>query len=157
MTKQDAVGQSNKVTLVSIKVKDKDKGTMDITNGSWSGLSSTGSEGNTFTFYSPAANVEVEAGASVDIPSQLMLFPKADMTNNEDLKIVLSLKGSNGTDQTSTITPKVPANGLAAGKSYLYTLIYNATDKDYISLSAEVVDWEEATGGDLPVIPNPNN
>lgn len=149
--------ESNKVSLVKIEVKDQDKGTMDITNGSWSGLTATGSEGNTFTFYQWAAPEEVAGKAEVDISGQLMLFPKADMTNNTDLTIVLSMKDNTGADKTSTIIPKVPASGLAAGKSYLYTLIYNEAGKDHISLSAEVVDWVEATGGDLPAIPNPSN
>ena len=69
------------------------------------------------------------------------------------LEFVLNLKDNTGTDKEVTITPKVPAGGLEAGKSYLYTLLYSETAKDFITLSAEVVDWVDAIGGDLPVTP----
>ncbi|MCD8267876.1 MAG: fimbrillin family protein, partial [Parabacteroides sp.] len=148
---------SNKVSIVSIQVKDKDKGTMSITDGTWSSLSATAS-GNTFTFYSPASIQEVAGGASMDIPGQLMLFPKtgAEMaanTKDSGLDFVLNLKDNSDQDKSVTITPKVPATGLEAGKSYLYTLLYSETAKDFITLSTEVVDWVNAVGGDLPVTP----
>ena len=150
---------ANAVSIVSLKITDKDKGTMSITDGTWSSLSATGGEGgNTFTLYAPAAITEVAAGSSFDIPLQLMLFPKTgnDMTTNTDsgLTFKLALKNSSNTDETVTITPKVPATGLEAGKSYLYTLLYNSESKDYVTLSTEVVDWVNATGGDLPATPD---
>nr|WP_129734139.1 fimbrillin family protein [Parabacteroides goldsteinii] len=144
------------VKIVSIKVTDNDKGTMSITDGTWSSLSAT-SQGNTFTLYAPASIQEVAASSSFDIPLQLMLFPKtgSEMTNNtEGLTFTLALKDHEGNDKTVTIFPKVPATGLEAGKSYLYTLLYNSAAKDYVTLSTEVVDWVNATGGDLPATPD---
>ena len=69
------------------------------------------------------------------------------------LEFVLNLKNSSDQNKSVTIAPKVPAGGLEAGKSYLYTLLYSETAKDFITLSTEVVDWEDAVGGDLPVTP----
>lgn len=145
------------VKIVSIKVTDNDKGTMSITDGTWSSLSTT-SQGNTFTLYAPASIQEVAASSSFDIPLQLMLFPKTgnDMTTNTEggLTFKLALKNNSNADETVTIIPKVPATGLEAGKSYLYTLLYNSAAKDYVTLSTEVVDWVNATGGDLPATPD---
>lgn len=150
--------ESNKVSIVSIKVTDKDKGTMDITNGTWSNTSETADNGNTFTFYQPAGMQEVAEKTSYDVPGQLMLFPKtgSEMAANTTggLEFVLSLKDHSDADKTVTIVPKVPVGGLEAGKSYLYTLLYSADTKDFISLSTEVVDWVNATGGDLPATPD---
>lgn len=42
---------ANKVTIVNIQIKDNDKGTMSITDGSWSNLSATGASGNIFTLF----------------------------------------------------------------------------------------------------------
>lgn len=149
---------TNKVSIVSIKVTDKDKGTMDITNGTWSSLSATGASGNTFTFYQPTVAQEVAKESAFDIPGQLMLFPKteSEMVGNTagGLEFVLSLKNADAEDKTVTIIPKVPTTGLDAGKSYLYTLLYSETAKDFITLSAEVVDWVNAVGGDLPATPD---
>lgn len=148
---------ANKVTIVNIQIKDNDKGTMSITEGSWSNLSATGASGNTFTFYQPVVAAEVTAASTLDIPKQLMLFPKsgAEMAANtaSGLSFVLNLKDASDQDKAVTIVPKVPATGLEAGKSYLYTLLYSETAKDFITLSTEVVDWVDATGGDLPVVP----
>lgn len=148
---------ANKVSIVSLQVKDKDKGTMNITDGTWSNTSATGANGNTFTLYQPTVSKEIEAASTFDIPKQLMLFPKTgqEMAGNTTggLEFVLNLKDNTNTDKDVTITPKVPAGGLEAGKSYLYTLLYSETAKDFITLSAEVVDWEDAVGGDLPVTP----
>lgn len=149
---------ANKVTIVNIQIKDNDKGTMNITDGSWSNLSATGADGNTFTLYQPTVAKEVAAASVLDIPKQLMLFPKsgAEMTANtaSGLSFVLNLKDASDQDKEVTITPTVPTTGLEAGKSYLYTLLYSETAKDFITLSTEVVDWVDATGGDLPVVPN---
>lgn len=148
---------TNKVSIVSLQVTDKDKGTMNIANGTWSSLSETSDNGNTFTLYQPTVSKEIEAASTFDIPKQLMLFPKTgqEMADNTTggLEFVLNLKDNTNTDKDVTITPKVPAGGLEAGKSYLYTLLYSETAKDFITLSAEVVDWEDAVGGDLPVTP----
>lgn len=146
---------SNKVSIVSIQVTDKDKGTMNIANGTWSNTSATDNPGNTFTLYQPTVSQEIAAASTFDIPKQLMLFPKTgqEMADNVDLTFVLNLKDHESTDKKVTITPKVPAGGLEAGKSYLYTLLYSETAKDFITLSAEVVDWVDAIGGDLPVTP----
>lgn len=148
---------ANKVSIVSLQVKDKDKGTMNITDGTWSNTSATGANGNTFTLYQPTVSQEVAAAATFDIPKQLMLFPKTgqEMADNTigNLDFVLKLKNSTDENKSVTITPKVPASGLEAGKSYLYTLLYSETAKDFITLSTEVVDWEDAVGGDLPVTP----
>lgn len=148
---------ANKVSIVNIQVKDKDKGTMSITDGTWSDLSATGSDGNTFTFYHPSSLHEVAAGTSEDIPGQLMLFPKTgtEMAANTagGLEFILNLKNASDLDKSVTITPKVPTAGLEAGKSYLYTLLYSETTKDFISLSAEVTEWVNAEGGNLPVTP----
>lgn len=148
---------TNKVSIVSIKVKDKDKGTMNIVDGTWSSTSATGSDGNTFTLYQPTVNKEVTKESTFDIPGQLMLFPKTgdEMAANTTggLEFVLNLKDNSDANKSVTITPKVPAGGLEAGKSYLYTLLYSETAKDFITLSAEVVDWVDAIGGDLPVTP----
>lgn len=148
---------ANKVTIVSIQIKDNDKGTMSITDGSWSDLSATGASGNIFTLYQPVVATEVTAASTLDIPKQLMLFPKsgAEMTANtaSGLSFVLNLKDASDQDKEVTITPTVPTTGLEAGKSYLYTLLYSETAKDFITLSTEVVDWVDATGGDLPVVP----
>lgn len=146
---------TNKVSIVSLQVKDKDKGTMNITNGIWSSLSETSDNGNTFTLYQPTVSQEIAVASTFDIPKQLMLFPKtgAEMAANTDLTFVLNLTDNGGEAKSVTITPKVPAGGLEAGKSYLYTLLYSETAKDFITLSAEVVDWEDAIGGDLPVTP----
>lgn len=146
---------TNKVSIVSLQVKDKDKGTMNITNGIWSSLSETSDNGNTFTLYQPTVSQEVAVASTFDIPKQLMLFPKtgAEMAANTDLTFVLNLTDNGGEAKSVTITPKVPAGGLEAGKSYLYTLLYSETAKDFITLSTEVVDWEDAIGGDLPVTP----
>lgn len=148
---------TNKVSIVSLQIKDKDKGTMNITDGTWSNTSATGANGNTFTLYQPTVSQEIVAAATFDIPKQLMLFPKTgqEMADNTTggLEFVLNLKDNTNTDKDVTITPKVPAGGLEAGKSYLYTLLYSETAKDFITLSTEVVDWEDAVGGDLPVTP----
>ena len=72
------------------------------------------------------------------------------------LAVIMIFTGD-GSVAMAADTASASASGLAAGKSYLYTLIYNEAGKDHISLSAEVVDWVEATGGDLPAIPNPSN
>lgn len=150
---------SNKVSITSIQVKDNDKGTMSLTDGNWSGLSATISNGNTFTLYQPAESKEVAAASAFDIPKQLMLFPKTAvaMTGNtaSGLSFVLNLKDNTDAAKTVTIAPTVPATGLEAGKSYLYTLLYSEQAKDFITLSAEVVDWVDAVGGDLPVTPEP--
>lgn len=147
---------SNKVTIVSIQIKDNDKGTMSITDGSWSSLSATAS-GNTFTLFQPTVAKEVAGASTFDIPKQLMLFPKsgAEMAANtaSGLSFVLNLKDASDQDKEVTIAPTVPTTGLEAGKSYLYTLLYSETAKDFITLSTEVVDWVDATGGDLPVVP----
>lgn len=149
---------ANKVTIVNIQIKDNDKGTMSITDGSWSDLSATGASGNTFTLYQPTVAKEVAGASTFDIPKQLMLFPKsgAEMAANtaSGLSFVLNLKDASDQDKEVTITPTVPTTGLEAGKSYLYTLLYSETAKDFITLSTEVVDWVDATGGDLPVVPN---
>lgn len=149
---------SNPISIVSIVVKDKDKGTMNITDGSWSGLDVTTSNGNIFTFYQPTEKKVVEKETSFDIPEQLMLFPKtgSEMAANKTggLEFVLSLINHSAEAKTVTIVPKVPADGLEAGKSYLYTLLYSETAKDFITLSTEVVDWVNATGGDLPATPD---
>lgn len=147
--------ESNKVSIVSLQVKDKDKGTMNITDGTWSNTSATGANGNTFTLYQPTVSQEIAVASTFDIPKQLMLFPKtgAEMAANTDLTFVLNLTDNGGEAKSVTITPKVPAGGLEAGKSYLYTLLYSETAKDFITLSTEVVDWEDAIGGDLPVTP----
>lgn len=149
---------ANKVTIVNIQIKDNDKGTMSITDGSWSNLSATGASGNIFTLYQPVVAAEVTAASTLDIPKQLMLFPKSgvEMAANtaSGLSFVLNLKDASDQDKAVTIAPKVPATGLEAGKSYLYTLLYSETAKDFITLSTEVVDWADATGGDLPVVPN---
>lgn len=149
--------ESNKVSIVSLQVKDKDKGTMNITDGTWSNTSATGANGNTFTLYQPTVSQEVAVAATFDIPKQLMLFPKtgAEMAANTTggLEFILNLKNSSDQNKSVTIAPKVPAGGLEAGKSYLYTLLYSETAKDFITLSTEVVDWEDAVGGDLPVTP----
>ncbi len=148
---------SNKVTIVNIQIKDNDKGTISITDGSWSSLSATVS-GNTFTLFQPTVAEEVAGETTLDISKQLMLFPKTgvEMAANtaSGLSFVLNLKDNAGDDKVVTITPKVPTTGLEAGKSYLYTLLYSETTKDFITLSTEVVDWVDATGGDLPVVPN---
>lgn len=147
--------ESDAIVIKSIKVKDNDKGTMSITDGEWSSLSATSSDGNTFTFFHPTTPQTVAAGTTFDIPEQLMLFPKTgeDMVGNSTLKFELALDAS-GTEKTVEITPTVPATGLTAGTSYLYTLLYSSTAKDFISLSTEVVDWVDAIGGDLPVVPD---
>lgn len=149
---------ANKVSIVSLQITDKDKGTMNISNGTWSNTSATGSSGNTFTLYQPTVSKEIEAASTFDIPKQLMLFPKTgqEMADNTTggLEFVLNLKDNANADKKVTITPKVPASGLEAGKSYLYTLLYSETAKDFITLSAEVVDWVDAVGGDLPVTPS---
>lgn len=148
---------ANKVSIVSIQVKDKDKGTMNITDGTWSNTDKTAESGNTFTLYQPTVSQEIAAASTFDIPKQLMLFPKtgAEMAANTTggLEFVLNLKNNTNTAKDVTITPKVPASGLEAGKSYLYTLLYSETAKDFITLSTEVVNWEDAVGGDLPVTP----
>ena len=146
---------ADKVSIVSLQVKDKDKGTMNITDGTWSNTSATGANGNTFTLYQPTVSQEIAVASTFDIPKQLMLFPKtgAEMADNTDLTFVLNLTDNGGEAKSVTITPKVPAGGLEAGKSYLYTLLYSETAKDFITLSTEVVDWEDAIGGDLPVTP----
>lgn len=147
---------ANKVSIVNIQVKDKDKGTMSITDGTWSDLSAT-ADGNTFTFYHPSSLHVVAAGTSEDILGQLMLFPKTgtEMAANATggLEFILNLKNNSDADKSVTITPKVPTTGLEAGKSYLYTLLYSETTKDFISLSAEVTEWVNAEGGNLPVTP----
>lgn len=145
--------ESAAIVIKSILVKDNDKGTMSITDGEWSELSATSSEGNTFTFFQPTTPQTVAAGTSFDIPEQLMLFPKSEMAGNSTLKFELVLDAS-GVEKTVEITPTVPATGLTAGTSYLYTLLYNSEAKDFISLSTEVVDWVDAIGGDLPVVPD---
>lgn len=145
--------ESAAIVIKSIRVKDNDKGTMSITDGEWSELSATSSEGNTFTFFQPTTPQTVAAGTSFDIPEQLMLFPKSEMAGNSTLKFELVLDAS-GVEKTVEITPTVPATGLTAGTSYLYTLLYNSEAKDFISLSTEVVDWVDAIGGDLPVVPD---
>lgn len=145
--------ESAAIVIKSIRVKDNDKGTMSITSGEWSGLSATSSEGNTFTFFQPTTPQRVAAGTAFDIPEQLMLFPKSEMAGNATLKFELVLDAS-GVEKTVKITPTVPATGLTAGTSYLYTLLYNSEAKDFISLSTEVVDWVDAIGGDLPVVPD---
>lgn len=145
--------ESAAIVIKSIWVKDNDKGTMSITDGKWSELSATSSEGNTFTFFQPTTPQTVAAGTSFDIPEQLMLFPKSEMAGNSTLKFELVLDAS-GVEKTVEITPTVPATGLTAGTSYLYTLLYNSEAKDFISLSTEVVDWVDAIGGDLPVVPD---
>lgn len=145
--------ESAAIVIKSIRVKDNDKGTMSITDGEWSELSATSSEGNTFTFFQPTTPQTVVAGTSFDIPEQLMLFPKSEMAGNSTLKFELVLDAS-GVEKTVEITPTVPATGLTAGTSYLYTLLYNSEAKDFISLSTEVVDWVDAIGGDLPVVPD---
>lgn len=149
--------ESNKVSIVSLQVKDKDKGTMNIANGIWSSLSETSDNENTFTLYQPTVSQEVAVASTFDIPKQLMLFPKtgAEMAANTTggLEFVLNLKNSSDQNKSVTIAPKVPAGGLEAGKSYLYTLLYSEQAKDFITLSSEVVDWEDAVGGDLPVTP----
>lgn len=145
--------ESAAIVIKSIRVKDNDKGTMSITDGEWSELSATSSEGNTFTFFQPTTPQRVEAGTAFDIPEQLMLFPKSEMAGNSTLKFELVLDAS-GVEKTVEITPTVPATGLTAGTSYLYTLLYNSEAKDFISLSTEVVDWVDAIGGDLPVVPD---
>lgn len=145
--------ESAAIVIKSIRVKDNDKGTMSITDGKWSELSATSSEGNTFTFFQPTTPQTVAAGTSFDIPEQLMLFPKSEMAGNSTLKFELVLDAS-GVEKTVEITPTVPATGLTAGTSYLYTLLYNSEAKDFISLSTEVVDWVDAIGGDLPVVPD---
>lgn len=146
---------TNKVSIVNIQVKDKDQGTMSITDGTWSALSATGS--NTFTFYHPSSIQVVEKGTTFDLPGQLMLFPKTgtEMAANKTggLEFILNLKNASDQDKSVTITPKVPTAGLEAGKSYLYTLLYSETTKDFISLSAEVTEWVNAEGGNLPVTP----
>lgn len=146
---------ANKVSIVNIQVKDKDKGTMSITDGTWSELSATGS--NTFTFYHPSSIQVVEKGTTFDLPGQLMLFPKTgtEMAANATggLEFILNLKDNSDQDKSVTITPKVPTAGLEAGKSYLYTLLYSENVKDFISLSAEVTEWVNAEGGNLPVTP----
>lgn len=147
---------ANKVSIVSIQVKDKDQGTMSITDGTWSALSAT-ADGNTFTFYHPSSIQVVEKGTTFDLPGQLMLFPKTgtEMAANAKggLEFILNLKDNSDADKTVTITPKVPTTGLEAGKSYLYTLLYSENAKDFISLSAEVTEWVNAEGGNLPVTP----
>lgn len=147
---------ANKVSIVNIQVKDKDKGTMSITDGTWSALSAT-ADGNTFTFYHPSSLHVVAAGTSEDIPGQLMLFPKTgkEMAANttDGLEFILNLKNASDADKSVTITPKVPTTGLEAGKSYLYTLLYSENVKDFISLSAEVTEWVNAEGGNLPLTP----
>ena len=145
--------ESAAIVIKSIRVKDNDKGTMSITDGEWSELSATSSEGNTFTFFQPTTPQTVAAGTSFDIPEQLMLFPKSEMAGNSTLKFELVLDAS-GVEKTVEITPTVPATGLTAGTSYLYTLLYNSEAKDFISLSTEVIDWVDAIGGDLPVVPD---
>ncbi|KKB50475.1 fimbrillin family protein [Parabacteroides gordonii] len=149
--------ESNKVSIVSLQVKDKDKGTMNIANGTWSSLSETSDNGSTFTLYQPTVSQEVVAASTFDIPKQLMLFPKTgqEMADNTTggLEFVLKLKDNTNTNKDVTIAPKVPVSGLEAGKSYLYTLLYSEQAKDFITLSTEVVDWEDAVGGDLPVTP----
>ena len=147
--------ESDAITIKSIRVTDNDKGTMNITNGEWSGSSETSSSGNIFTFFQPTTAQTVAAGTTFDIPEQLMLFPKTgeEMVGNSTLKFELILD-ANGTDKKVEITPTVPAAGLTAGTSYLYTLLYNSEAKDFISLSTEVVDWVDAIGGDLPVVPD---
>lgn len=148
---------ANKVSIVSLQVKDKDKGTMNIANGTWSSLSETSDNGNTFTLYQPTVSQEIAVASTFDIPKQLMLFSKtgAEMAANTTggLEFVLNLKNSSDQNKSVTIAPKVPAGGLEAGKSYLYTLLYSEQAKDFITLSTEVVDWEDAVGGDLPVTP----
>lgn len=150
---------ANKVSIVSIQVKDKDKGTMSITDGTWSDLSAT-ADGNTFTFYQPSSIQVVEKGTTFDLPGQLMLFPKTgtEMAANAkgDLEFILNLKDHSDADKNVTIIPKVPTAGLEAGKSYLYTLLYSENAKDFISLSAEVTEWVNAEGGNLPVTPTNN-
>ena len=147
--------ESDAIVIKSIMVKDNDKGTMSITDGEWSSLSARSYDGNTFTFFQPTTPQTVAAGTTFDIPEQLMLFPKTgeDMVGNSTLKFELALDAS-GTEKTVEITPTVPATGLTAGTSYLYTLLYSSTAKDFISLSTEVVDWVDAIGGDLPVVPD---
>lgn len=146
---------TNKVSIVNIQVKDNDKGTMSITDGTWNDLSATGS--NTFTFYHPSSIQVVENSTTFDLPGQLMLFPKTgtEMAANTTggLEFILNLKNASDQDKSVTITPKVPTTGLEAGKSYLYTLLYSETVKDFISLSAEVTEWVNAEGGNLPVTP----
>lgn len=146
---------TNKVSIVNIQVKDNDKGTMSITDGTWNDLSATGS--NTFTFYHPSSIQVVENSTTFDLPGQLMLFPKTgtEMAANTTggLEFILNLKDNSDAEKKVTITPKVLTTGLEAGKSYLYTLLYSETVKDFISLSAEVTEWVNAEGGNLPVTP----
>lgn len=144
---------ASSIKIVSVKITDKDKGTMNLSDGTWSGLSATASQGNIFTLYQPTESQEVAKSSSFDIPKQMMLFPKSgdEMANNSNFTFEVNL--NDGSDKNVTVTPKVPATGLEAGKSYLYTFLYSKDKKDFITLSAEVVDWVDATGGDLPVVP----
>lgn len=105
--------ESAAIVIKSIRVKDNDKGTMSITDGEWSELSATSSEGNTFTFFQPTTPQRVAAGTAFDIPEQLMLFPKSEMAGNATLKFELVLDAS-GVEKTVKITPTVPATGLTA-------------------------------------------
>lgn len=145
---------ASSIKIVSVKITDKDKGTMNLSNGTWSSLSATSSPGNIFTLYQPTESQEVAKSSSFDIPKQMMLFPKSgnEMANNSSFTFEVNLNDGS-TDKKVTVIPKVPATGLEAGKSYLYTFLYSKTAQDFITLSAEVVDWVDATGGDLPVVP----
>lgn len=155
----------NTVTIVSIEVKDREKGTMDITNGRWKVDDKASAE--TFTFFrsSEESNtaatevkpIVVKAGESHEFTEQLMLFPKTgeEMTGNETLQFRLTLRDDEGKEEQITVTPQVPDTGLEAGNSYLYTLFYGSTSYE-ISLSAVIANWQEVDGGNLPLTPKSN-
>lgn len=157
-------GADEAIRIVCIEIKDKERGTMDITNGRWE--VDAAAETKTLTFFQstestnssePINPIEVKPGDSHLFAEQLLLFPKtgAEMTVNETLQFLLTLRDSKGKEEHITVTPKVPATGLAAGNSYLYTLFYGSTSYE-ISLSAIIANWQEIDGGDLPLTPKSN-
>lgn len=179
---------TDSVGLRSITVVGLNKGTMNITDGSWAISPKTTAAASTrFTVYSPSAPTIVSNQLASTAPGyeenmnvlsiqtgtgdkkqdiRLMLFPlsaneiKDNGADSKELLLSFEIMVDEykngafvGVSKKAIVKPNVPAGGLAAGSSYLYTLLYSKEAKDFITFTAEVTEWVDATGGDLPTTP----
>lgn len=134
-------GSMGEVPLNGISLSAPDSGTLSLSDGGWTEVNETRSNGfTTFTLFHPAEPVELPKDAFYEVPASLLQLPVGE----EAMKLqTISLQIGG---KTYEIHPSTPSGGWQRGFSYLYTVWY-ATDG--VSFKGTVEDWNTVPGGDI--------
>ena len=115
-----------KLVLHTIRLHGPGSATLDIASGQW--LSP--GDWQTYALYGPAGDLEIAAGSTVSVPGQLMLLP----SEGTGASYTFDISATRGDDSSPTeqkgVALTLPAGGLNAGVSYLYTVSYTADEEE---------------------------